>query len=476
MRSLRVLNLAVALSTVLISVVAYGDPKPGETPPFESIVTENPVGMVSFEEYESLLKRIEALESSAKEADDPPEEACIDFKEVDVLAKPTQKWSGRIHFDIWPFPNNDTPLPNFLETGDPAVGPRDFVGYRRLRFGVEGQVTETMEYKIEMEFADPSSLAFKDAYLGWTELPYLHTVKLGNQKRPYGLDHLNSSRYNVFLERPMVVEAYNQDARRLGLMSEGVSPDEFWNWRYGVFLMDDLAQVGGQRTDNYQPEVAGRLANTLWYDEVSGGRGYFHWAVSGSAAFPGGGPDGRFLTRPEARTAGRWFDTGNMNATSYQLVGLESVLNVGAFSIVGEYMRSFVQQQGGNNLSFEGGYVYVAYWLTGEHTPWDRESGTLGRTKPHENFFRVRTCDGGIARGRGAWQVAGRYSHGDFNDDAVAGGIGDTFTAGLNWWWTPYSRMQFNYIYGNINNRVAAGAPDTDGHYHLLGTRFMVDF
>lgn len=157
-------------------------------------------------------------------------------KDTPANGKPTQKWAGRVHYDYWGFPD-DGALPNFLETGNPAIAPRDFSGFRRLRFGVAGDVTDTMLYKIEMEFADPSNLAFKDAYLGWQELPYLHTVLLGNQKRPYGLDHLNSSRYNIFMERPFHVEAFNQDARRIGLASYGVSENERWNWRYGYFLM-----------------------------------------------------------------------------------------------------------------------------------------------------------------------------------------------------------------------------------------------
>ena len=89
----------------------------------------------------------------------------------------------------------------------------DFIGFRRLRFGVAGDITDTMKYKIEMEFGAPGAIAFKDAFLGWDELPLLQTVLLGNQKRPYGLDTLNSSRYNVFMERPLHVEAFNQDAR-----------------------------------------------------------------------------------------------------------------------------------------------------------------------------------------------------------------------------------------------------------------------
>ncbi len=411
--------------------------------------------------------RLEKLEDASKPAPKPV----------------TQKWSGRIHYDYWGFPD-ESPLLNYLETGDPTTQPGDATGFRRLRFGVSGDIYETMLYKIEMEWAVPSEPAIKDAYLGWQELPFLRTVLMGNQKRPYGLDHLNSSRYNVFLERPFHVEAYNQDARRLGVCSYGVSDNERWNWRYGYFLMDDLSGPGLQRTDNYQSEMAGRLANTIWYDEVSDGRGYAHWAVSGSLAFPGGGPDGRFRTRPEARSGQRWIDTGALNANRYTLFGVEGVVNVGALQVVAEYQISDVNRYNATGLTFGGGYVYAAYFLTGEHTPWERDSGTLGRVKPFENFFLVERCRGGAGGGWGAWQVAARYSYADFSDEDVLGGVGNSVTFGLNWWWTPNSRMQFNYIHGRLEDRDpattgGAALPNgvaTAGDYDIFGARFMVDF
>ena len=86
-----------------------------------------------------------------------------------------------------------------------------------------------------------------------------------------------------------------------------------------------------------QMEFAGRLANTIWYDDVSSGRGYAHWAVSGSYARPAGnvprdndptGPDAneaRFRSRPEAGSAARWLDTGRIAGTEdYYLLGIET--------------------------------------------------------------------------------------------------------------------------------------------------------
>ncbi|MHB8951349.1 MAG: OprO/OprP family phosphate-selective porin [Pirellulaceae bacterium] len=439
------------------------------------------------EAFASRLAKIE--DNLAKQKED------ADKARADAAKKPSLKWSGRIHADYWSFADT-SPAANFWENGNANQVVEDRILFRRVRFGVAGDMLETMNYKIEMEFAQPDVMAFKDVYVGWKELPYLQTVLLGNQKRPYGLDHLNSSRYNIFMERPFIVEAITPDSRRFGVCSYGVTENEAWNWRYGAFLPQDMQRNGIYRTaqdglaHDYQAEVSGRLANTLWYDESSDGRGYAHWAVSGAYVHPdfgaGGANVARFATRPEARTDGRWLDTGSLDASRYTMLGLESLVNLGAFSVCGEYMVADVDRVNASNVTFPGYYVYAAYWLTGEHTPWERESGVLGRTKPFENFFLVPHCDGGCDYGLGAWQVSARYSHADFNDADVLGGIGDAVTFAVNWWWTPYSRMQFNYINGQIDDRNpqnynAAGIPagalgPTSGSYNTLALRWMVDF
>ena len=132
-------------------------------------------------------------------------------------------------------------------------------------------------------------------------------------------------------------------------------------------------------------------------------------------------------------------------ADNCQLLGLEGVLNIGSLQLVGGYQNVWLERDpgSGNDLHFGGGYVYVSYFLTGEHMPWNRRSGTIGRIKPFENFFLVRTSDGQCGTGLGAWQLGVRYSYGDLNDLDILGGIGESVTFGLNWFWTPNARMQF---------------------------------
>ncbi|MFV2069076.1 MAG: OprO/OprP family phosphate-selective porin, partial [Pirellulales bacterium] len=421
----------------------------------------------------SIVDRVTELETSFSEAKEDIAKLQSDVKKkVDFgHAHEKMKIVGRVHTDYWGFPDS-SPGINTLEYGDPTIPPQARLGFRRLRFGVRGEVSPNMDYRIEMEFAGGAKTEFKDAWIGFKHLPFLQTVLIGQQKRPYGLDHLNSSRFNVFMERPFATETFNEDARRFGVAAYGVSDDLAYNWRYGVYNMQNIKLTGNYVNNNLQPEFAGRFANTIWYDESSDGRGYAAWAVSGTYAQPDGNgvpnssisrSQGFFRTKPEARSKSRWYDTGTIpGADSYGLLGGEAVVNVGPVQWVAEYQNVWMGRDGGSDLSFGGGYTYVSYFLTGEHMVWNRKTGTLGRLVPFENFFLVnRGRDGvdGVGRGWGAWQVAVRGSYLDLNDEDILGGYGKSVTFGLNWYWNAYARMQLNYIYGNLSDRDASNDP-----------------
>jgi phosphate-selective porin len=92
---------------------------------------------------------------------------------------------------------------------------------------------------------------------------------------------------------------------------------------------------------------------------------------------------------------------------------------------------------------------------------------------PRENFFLVRSDDGPIF-GRGAWQVGARYNYLDLNDDGIDGGILHNTTAGLNWFWNPNMKVQFNYIATYRDAPLPANAGD--GWIHGWGVRVAHDF
>jgi phosphate-selective porin OprO/OprP len=236
------------------------------------------------------------------------------------------------------------------------------------------------------------------------------------------------------------------------------------------------------------------LANTIWYDESSDGRGYAHWAISGTWAdtdqngegAPGSADsEADFRTRAEARTRVRWLDTGEISGgQDYTLLGAEGVVNVGPLQLVGEYQNVWLNRDGGPDLHFHGGYGYVSYMFTGEHIPWDRKSGTIGRVKPFENFFAVDTVNG-CSFGTGAWEAAVRFSYLDLSDEDIHGGRGTSVSGAINWYWTPNARLQMNYIVGRIEDSQVSGpsssdfltaAPYNSGDYQILGFRWMIDY
>lgn len=402
--------------------------------------------------------------------------------------EPTFEMGGRIHLDHWGFPEA-TPGIGFFENPSTGDAPEDRFAFRRVRLEMQGNILENMLWRMQIDFAETDNIAFKDVYIGWTELPYNQEFHIGIQKRPLGLDHLNSSRFNIFLERPLVVEAFNEDARRLGMAMYGYTDDELYHWRYGVYNLENIATTGGYVGDSLQLSANGRLSSSPWYDETSGGRGYFHYAVAGMFARPDGSiaatnsnnNEGRFRTRPEARSTNRWINTGRIaGARYYEILGLETILNVGAFQFVSEYQSTWLQRDTttvgtGPDVHFHGAYAYVSYFLTGEHMAYNRKTGTLARTRPFQNFFLVDRCLGGHSTGWGAFQVAARYSYLDLTDEDIAGGVEHNYTLGMNWFWTAYSRVQFNAIYGTIDQHAPVGG-FTDGDFWILGTRFAADF
>jgi phosphate-selective porin OprO/OprP len=450
------------------------------------------VGTVPLKDYEKLLDRVGDLESSWEKYQDK-----LKTESDEKKKKPSYKLNGRIHLDNWNFLDTDAGI-NELETGNPNDDPEDRWDFRRIRLTWSGTVPHNMLYRIQIDFNNPMTPEIKDVYLGFNNLPHNQVFLIGNQKRPIGLDHLNSSRHNMFVERPLAVEAFNEDARRMGMCMYGYNDSPaVVNWRYGAFLLENSSTDGRYRGDFDEGGLYARLAASPWYDEISGGRGYWHCAIAGSVNqtdadgqtdLDRNDNEARFRTRPEARSDSRWWDTGRIaGAEGYQQLAVESMLNIGAFQLTGEYFGNWMQRDAangfnGSNLNFHGGYLFANYFLTGEFIPLERTSGTIGRVKPFENFFVVDRCCGGHGHGWGALSVGVRGSYLDLSDSDIRGGRGGMVTFGTNWWWTAYSKLQVNYELGEIQDAGQGRSPGTPlaagigGNYSILGFRYMIDF
>jgi phosphate-selective porin OprO/OprP len=134
--------------------------------------------------------------------------------------------------------------------------------------------------------------------------------------------------------------------------------------------------------------------------------------------------------------------------------------------------------------TYQGGYAFLSYFLTGESRGYKKETKTTDRVTPYEPFFWVDACQG-AACGRGAWELALGYSWVDLEDghDIVATtpanstnrrrGFNNDIVFGVNWYHNPWSRMTFNYEH-EILDFVDGGVPDSNAN--IFGARWQIDW
>ena len=125
-------------------------------------------------------------------------------------------------------------------------------------------------------------------------------------------------------------------------------------------------------------------------------------------------------------------------------------------------MYAMLAEPGGPQLEFPAGYAQLGYVLTGERRNYDHKTAAFGRVVPDCNFGNGSW---------GAWEVAGRYSALDCNDEIVQGGYLQDLTFGLNWYLNRYTRFEFNYIHTFLD-RPIGNKTESD----IFGTRAQFDF
>lgn len=384
----------------------------------------------------------------------------------------------------------------------------DGVDLRRARLRIDGTMYETIDWAVEYDFVncvrirnqpgigflDEAATAPTDVWWLFKELPVLDNVKVGNQKEPIGFEHMVSSRFLPFMER-----SYNQDTFYGGAFNgfvPGISTystygeDDDGTYHLGIFKPMDRVFVSNTGDGDYS--VVGRLTNLLWYSDE--GRGLLHVGISGKQAtgVSQNGVPGRFLafrTRDAVRTglSQQWPIPAAiaLAGDDLQQLNAELVSVLGPVTLQAEYLvsgyqdarRVFADAPLGTAF-YHGGYVQMLYYLTGEHDHYSKKTGFFERVKPHENFFRVRDCDGNPISGSGAWQVGLRYNYLDLNDTvggtALNGGILHNYTAGLNWFLNPNMKVQFNYMATQRDAPLPGNLGD--GWIHGWGIRVAHDF
>lgn len=499
---------------------------------------------------EAKEKEKPAADKAAKEDDKKPYEVGSDKKTSTSWADGFQaqsankdfrvKVGGRtqvdaVSFSAGPGPNR---LPN--QGGlDPELA--DTVDFRRARLRVEGRMYELYDWACEYDFVNQINVnnevypterdsgpltAVTDLWLQIRELPVLGIVRVGNQKDPYGYEHLTSSRWLNFMERSFAQDAFE------GPFNNGFLPgiqvfnnNEEGNLAWQVGEFKNVTNPFGFSNSSGGSMTVGRLVYLPVFEDE--GRKLLHLGISGRTMEPRrqytrfdsttGLPIGdqiiatRFRSRGSIRNGppgplnSIYADTGLLQATWQNMIGLEFVGNNGPWSFQSEYFGSWLynarttsagpyltngfQPPPGTKVGtvyYQSAYAEVLYFLTGESRTYSRLEYRFDRPVPHNNFYALR---GSASRGRGgfsegAWQVGVRYNYLCLSDGEVNGGVLNGCTLGLNWLLNPNARVYFNY---DFTYRDFASTPwnkngtpgtsyDGSGWVHGFGTRLAFDF
>jgi phosphate-selective porin OprO/OprP len=451
-----------------------GDPlqiallQPPPTPPAPGAAGETPPSDLAqrVEELEKRLARSAELEAAAKKQ---------------AASKPLVAPSGRLQLDVAGFSQDATSKSQF---GDVP----NAVGFRRARLALLGEAFDQLNYIVEMDFANrgvnslinakDQSTAFKEVYVQVRELPLLGNVRVGHFKECFGLEQLVSDNYTTFMERPIDDEGAFVPGRNNGIMAFNWTENERATWAIGTFTnQTGFDQPPTFQFDHWGLDLTMRATYLPWYDEPSGGRGLVHVGLDYAYR---SAPDHTavFAVRPEASFGPGIVNFTLPNVDASHVVGAETAMVFGPLCLQSEVFGMSVNRLDGTSNTFYGAYAYASYFLTGEGRPYNRKLGVFDRVRPFENFFRVRTGDGTIQTGRGAWELAYRFSYLDMLDDLTVKGAGRAadHTIGLNWYLNPYTKVMWNYVHSHDTYNVAAGHTLKDGNLDIFEMRCAIDF
>jgi phosphate-selective porin OprO/OprP len=328
--------------------------------------------------------------------------------------------------------------------------------FRRARLFMSGTVYSNVEFKLQFDFAS-GEVAFKDMYIGLTDVPGVGNIRVGHVKEPFRLDALTSSKYITFMERSFFID-FSQE-RNNGILVFNDFFGERLSAQAGAFRMASNNGNDILADDGYV--LTGRITGLAIQNSEK--RQLLHLGLGYSYRKPES-KTYSIASRPESHLELKYINTETIeNVNNINLANFEAAFVSGPLSLQGEYLTATVNNNAEatfKKYNFDSYYGQVSYYITGESKNYKGSYEGFDRVKPKKNF-------GGKDKGAGAWEVALRYSNSDLENNDVLGGRQSDITLGLNWHLNPVTRIMINHVWANIENK---------GNASVLQGRLQIDF
>ncbi len=339
---------------------------------------------------------------------------------------------------------------------------------RLLRLGVQGDISATFKYNIELNSARGST-TLTDATIEWVATPNTSVI-VGNYKPFSSLEELTSDTHTTFMERSPFLTAFGTSrALGVGIVNRG----ETYSFAVGAFG-DDVNQA--DPTASSLPSKERYQFNTRFtFMPVKTDTDTVHlgaWARyrnGGDANLPA------YTAKPGVDPGPSWAATSGF-AKKDTTYGVEFAWARPYFSLQAEYvgLKADNATSGGVNPDYKGYYVMGSWYLTGETRRYEASKGEFGR---------IKVLNPITTGGKGAWELAARYDVLDLSSDQASptpaasptlntnGGEQKNWTLALNWWPISYVRVAANYVKSDLS-----GTAYGKGDVNTFQTRLQIDF
>jgi len=325
------------------------------------------------------------------------------------------------------------------------------VDMRRLSFHITGTIDHHIRYVAGFEFGPdygPSDIYVEGIDEGLKVFGYnIGKFRAGYLQEPFSISRVTSSYDSGFLERSLPSWTFGP-GDNVGYMIHDTTRKGRLTWQVGFFSfgVGNDANASGSSLS-----VTGRVTGRPVYRDD--GRKLVHVGLSYSTRSPRGSAT-RYRSRPEARFVDFLVDTGDLDSSRIQLLGLEAAAVRGPLWIMAEGIQSRVTTAAYGDVAFWGSSVEAGWFVTGETRRFDQSCACFGRVIPDSKYVSglpLRQKDGG------AFEIVGRLSGVDLNDGAVQGGRLRDYSVGVNWYVNASSRVMFDVIRADAQDRGNAG-------------------
>lgn len=376
-------------------------------------------------ELQRLKERLAILEDKmAQESDKKADDVIVTLKPAPSFktrdGKTSFELDGRIMVDAG------------VITKDKTSDTKNSTSIRRLWLGAGGNIDKDWSYRALVGFEN-NSTSIADAFLDYHGLKNAD-ILIGNFFENNGIDAGTANLINPLMERSSGITTFRQ-LRRTGVSFNPYG--ENWGAHFGVF---GSGTNNSSSTNTKGEGVSGRAHIALINDKTNSQ--FLHLGFNSTYRTPDSATKTmRFKSTGDSNVINAiLIDTGNItNVNSYYQNMAEFRYQQGSFNLTSEYITTNIQRSGMQNLEFTGGYVLASYFLTGEKYGYDTKMGTPTPAKI----------------GKGAWEVASRYSMTNLNNKDVQGGKLNSYDFGVNYYPNDHLKLMANYVFNRVDNNTA---------------------